>query len=157
MKSKKPLTPDAARVRAEELCVRAEHSAGEIREKLLKWGIMPYDADKIISGLIRDRYIDDLRFARAYSRDKLEYSHWGKRKIALSLYQKKVERDIINEALDEIDGDKYIEALRNVIASKKRTLAEPDTYEGRTKLFRFAVSRGFEPSLIASILSGRSV
>ncbi len=67
----------------------------------------------------------------------------------MGLYQKRVARDIINEALDEYDDEKYIESLRRALDSKRRTLADADTYEGRTKLFRFAVSRGFEPDLVA--------
>lgn len=152
MKPKKPLTPEAAQIRAEELCARAEHSSGEIREKLLKWGIFPGDAERIVSAMIKTRFIDDARFARAYVRDKIEFARWGKRKVALGLYQKKVARDIIKEALDEVDDEKYKAALRVALASKKRTISEPDTYEGRTKLFRFAASRGFEPDIIISVL-----
>lgn len=156
MRARKPLTPEAAQIRAEELCARAEHCSGEIREKLLKWGIFPSDAERIVASMIKTRFIDDARFARAYVRDKIEFSRWGKRKVALGLYQKRVARDIINEALAEFDEEKYRDALRCAIASKKRTIAEPETYEGRTKLFRFAASRGFEPDLIASVLRERN-
>lgn len=152
MRPKKPLTPEAAQIRAEELCARAEHSSGEIREKLLKWGIFPGDAERIVTAMIKTRFIDDARFARAYVRDKIEFARWGKRKVALGLYQKKVSREIIKEALDEVDAEKYKAALRVALASKKRTISEPDTYEGRTKLFRFAASRGFEPDIIISVL-----
>ncbi len=149
MKPKNPITPRDAQIKAEELCARAEHSAGEIRQKLIKWGIYPDEADRIVSAMIKARFIDDARFARIYVRYKIEFSKWGKRKVAMGLYQKRVARDIINEALDEYDDEKYIESLRRALDSKRRTLADADTYEGRTKLFRFAVSRGFEPDLVA--------
>lgn len=152
MRAKKPLTPDAARIRAEELCARADYSAGEIRERLIRWGIFPSDADRIVDALIDTRFIDDERFARAFVRDKIEFARWGKRKIALALYHKRVARDIINETLDDYDEASYLAALDAVLASKRRTIAEPDTYEGRTKLFRHAASRGFEPDLIAAAL-----
>lgn len=152
MKTRKPLTPEAAQIRAEELCARAEHSSGEIREKLLKWGVFPGDAERIVAAMIKTRFIDDARFARAYVRDKIEFSRWGKRKVALGLYQKKVSREIIKDTLDDVDDEKYKEALRMAIASKKRTMSKPDTYEGRTKLFRFAASRGFEPDIIIAVL-----
>jgi len=152
MRAKKPISPEAAQIRAEELCARGEHSSGEIREKLLKWGIAPDEAVGIVATMIKTGFIDDARFARAYVRDKIEFSHWGKRKIALGLYQKRVAREIINSALEEVDDKRYIENLRYAISAKKRTIAEPDTYDGRTKLFRFAVSRGFETSLVATIL-----
>lgn len=152
MRAKRPLTPDAAQVRAEELCARADYSSGEIRERLIRWGIYPDEADRIVERMIDSRFIDDERFARAFARDKIEYSRWGKRKVALSLYQKRVDRDIINDVLDEIDEEKYEAILAAVLATKRRSIEEPNTYEGRTKLFRHAVSRGFEPDLVAKII-----
>lgn len=154
MSSKKPLSPQAARVRAEELCARAEHSSGEILEKLRKWGIGPSDATAIVAALKKSRYIDDERFACAYARDKMEYSHWGKRKIAIGLYQKRISRELIDIALDSLDPERYEEALHAVVAAKRRSLPEPDTYDGRTKIFRHAASRGFEPDLIIKAIKG---
>ena len=152
MRAKRPLTPDAAQVRAEELCARADYSSGEIRERLIRWGIYPDEADRIVERMIDSRFIDDERFAHAFARDKIEYSRWGKRKVALSLYQKRVDRDIINDVLDEIDEEKYEAVLAAVLATKRRSIEEPDTSEGRTKLFRHAVSRRFEPDLVAKII-----
>lgn len=155
MKVRKPITPEQAMVRMEELCARAEHSSGEIMQKLLRLGIFPSDAERIVRSMTQRRFIDDSRFARAFARDKMEYARWGKRKIALALYQKRVSRELIAEALDSLDTERYRLILHELIAAKKRNLAEPDTYEGRTKLFRFAASRGFEPDLIASALRSR--
>ena len=152
MISKRPLSPEAAQIRAEELCARAEHCSHEIREKLLRWGVSPSDALRIIDSMTAKRFIDDARFARAYVRDKLEYSRWGRRKIALGLYQKRIPSATAREALDAIDPERYLAALQAILAAKRRTLAEPDTYDGRTKLFRHAASRGFEPTLIAQAL-----
>lgn len=152
MLSKRPLSAEAAQIRAEELCAKAEHCSFEIREKLLKWGIFPDDADRIVADMTARRFIDDSRFARAYVRDKLEYSRWGRRKIALGLYQKRIPRDISREALDAIDPDKYFAVLKAVIAAKRRSVSEPDSYDGRTKLFRHAASRGFEIDLIIKAL-----
>ncbi len=152
MKTKRPLTAEAALVRAEELCARAEHCSGEIREKLYKWGVGEAEREKIIVKLIERRFVYDERFARIFARDKVEFSGWGKRKIALALYQKRVDRQTINDALAEIDETRYQQRLREVIATKRRSITDADTYEGRTRLYRYAASRGFEPELIAKIL-----
>ena len=102
--------------------------------------------------LIDRRYIDDRRFSHAFVRDKLMFSHWGKRKIMMAMMQKRVDRDFIEEALDEIDDQIYFDILKKIVLAKARTINDADTYEGRTKLFRFAASRGFEPSLIAQVI-----
>lgn len=152
MKPRRPTTPQQAMVRMEELCARAEHSSGEIMQKLLRMGISSTDADHIVQSMTERRFIDDSRFAQAFARDKMEYARWGKRKIALALYQKRIPRGLIDEALDNLDEQRYRTILAELIQAKKRIIDEPDTYEGRTKLFRFAASRGFEPDLIAEIL-----
>jgi len=149
---KKPLDPAQALVRAEELCARAEHSSGEISRKLYQWGIGQADAGRIVESLIGRRFIDDRRFAAAYVRDKLEYSGWGRRKIALGLYQKRVARDIIADALADIAPDSYRSRLDSLLDRKRRTMTDADSYDGRTRLFRWAASRGFEPDMIADAI-----
>ena len=47
--------------------------------------------------------------------------------------------------------ERYEENLRHIMDVKRRSIVGPDTFEGRTKLFRFAVSRGFEPELIKNL------
>lgn len=148
MMSKKPLSPEAAQIRAEELCARAEHSSGEILEKLRKWGVPSDRAAQIVDRMIDTRFIDDARFAAAYVRDKVRFAHWGRRKIAMGLYQKRVARDIIDDALENISDDEYLKALDAVIASKMRTTPDAASYDGRTRVYRHALSRGFESPLI---------
>ena len=48
--------------------------------------------------------------------------------------------------------DIYQSNARSVIAAKLRTMSDANSYEGRTKLFRYGVGRGYEPSLVASII-----
>lgn len=152
---RRPLTIEAARAWAEDLCSRAEYASGEIRERLLRKGLSVSDAQKIVDSLIDTRFIDDARFARAFVRDKVNFSRWGKKKIALALYQKRVPRDIIRESIDEIDEDTYIKGLVELLASKMRSLgieSEELDYETKSRLYRFAASRGYESSSISAAL-----
>lgn len=142
------MTPDNALARLEAMCARAEHCAGEMREKLRGWKIPQADADKIVASLIEHRFVDDARFARAYARDKLLFSKWGKRKIAQGLALKRVDRDIARQAIEELDRQTYERILSEVLASRARLDPDMlDTYEGRVKLLRFAMQRGFESAL----------
>lgn len=150
---KKPLSPQVALTRAQDLCARAEHSTGEIRQKLARWGITAADADKVVAALTAHRFLDDERFARAYARDKLQFAHWGRRKIRLGLYQKRIDSSMISQALADIEDETYADILRHVLDAKARTMADADTYEGRTKLFRHALARGFEPDLVSRLIS----
>ena len=147
------VTPQDALVRLEQQCCRAEMSEGEARAKLRRWQIASADADKIVDSLLRGRFIDDRRFARAFVNDKVKFARWGRRKIQGALMQKRVSPDIIAEALDEIDDDTYTGGLRHIITAKISAKPElTETYEQRTNLYRWILSRGYEPRLAASEL-----
>lgn len=153
MKAQRPLTPEKALIHCETLCAKAEHSAGEIRAKLRLKGLSAGDIDRIITSLIERRFIDDERFARAYVRDKVTFALWGVRKIALGLRQKGVSRQIADQALSAIDRDQYIDNLRRLLDRKRCSLSpELSAYDANTRLFRFAISRGFEPDVVATTL-----
>lgn len=150
--NKKQISAEDAYLRATALCSRAEHSRAEIRDKLFKWGLPKNDAEIILAKLVEHRYVDDERFATAYVYDKLNFSGWGRRKIEQGLYQKGVTAEFLNSALDAIDPQLYTEIALKVLTAKAKTLPRPLTFETRTKLYRFMLSRGFESTLIASLI-----
>lgn len=146
------MDPAKALLRLEELCSRSEHCEFELRQKLYRWQIPSSDTETIINSLKHRRFVDDERFARAFVRDKVQFGRWGRRKIALALAAKRIDRDVVRSVLEEIDGEVYLQNLTDILNAKARTLEEPATYDGRTRLFRFAASRGFEPDLVASVI-----
>ncbi|MDE6160899.1 MAG: RecX family transcriptional regulator [Muribaculaceae bacterium] len=151
---KQSSTPQQAYERMADRCARAEYCSGEVRERLRRQGLSAADALAITERLQRERFIDDGRYARAFVRQKSGYSRWGRRKIAAALAAKRVDRAIIAEAMTEISPEAYAEGLRALLAAKARSHG-PDalaTYDGRTRLFRFAASRGFETTAIAAAL-----
>ena len=59
---------------------------------------------------------------------------------------------MIQEALTEIDDEKYIEVLRELIDSQRKKIKGKSEYEVKGKLYNYALSRGFEGGLIPRIL-----
>lgn len=154
MKASRPVTPEKAFERLADACARAEYCTHELREKLRRMGLTGSDADSVLQRLRAQRYVDDARFARAFVRQKAVFSRWGRRRIAYALALKRIDRAIIADAMAGIDADTYAEGLRALLAAKARSNG-PDaltTYDGRTRLFRFAASRGFESDAIADAL-----
>ena len=149
---RKQLTAENAQIRLENMCARSEHCEYELRDKLRTWGVGTQDAEKILETLHKARYYDDSRFAEAFVRDKLLYNHWGRRKIIIGLKAKRIDGQIIEEALATIEEDVYKRILKGLMKAKARSLKEGNTFEGRTKLYRFALARGFESALIGSLL-----
>jgi regulatory protein len=139
--------------RAAALCCQSEHCVADIAEKLLRWGISREDSDCIIDRLIDEKYIDESRYALAYVRDKVRFSHWGRVKIKSMLRMLRVSEQDISNAFDSFDEDEYLGVLENVIESKRRTLPEAESYASRVKLIRFALQRGFEMHEITKFIS----
>ncbi len=65
-------------------------------------------------------------------------------KIAQGLYMKKIPSDVAWRYLNEIDEEEYLSILRDLLASKRKSIHAADDYELNGKLMRFAMSRGFE-------------
>ena len=72
--------------------------------------------------LCQHKFIDDTRYARIYTEDKLRFNHWGKQKIGLMLRQKGISPEIIAEALNEIDHSQYKQNCLEILKQKWKTL-----------------------------------
>lgn len=143
---------EAALVRLEELCARSEQCTHDVRTKLFRWSVEP-PYDTIINSLTDRGFVNDERFARAFTRDKYRFDRWGRIKIARALAAKRIDRSIIDSALEEIDIKEYARNCHDLLRSKKKSLpADADPYLTRQKLLRFAAGRGYEPSLIIRLL-----
>jgi regulatory protein len=55
-------------------CSQSEHCISDLRNKLTQWGVLESDRDKIIRYLIDENYIDESRYAIAFTKDKFRYN-----------------------------------------------------------------------------------
>ncbi len=148
---------EMAIAKAETLCSRAEYSQAEILKKLMSWGVGQHNAKQIIDGLIDNRFIDNGRFARAYVAEKVEFARWGDKKIYVGLRSKGIDHDTAKEALAGINAEKYYQNIIDLVKAKAKTLEEPTTYENRSKILRFMLSRGFEGATVVKVLNNRDL
>ena len=80
---------------------RRPHSLSELRVKLLQKG---YEKDLINEVLeyLRDKnYLNDLDFAKQFSKAKLDSKGWSKKRLKSELFKKGINSDIIDEVLNE--------------------------------------------------------
>lgn len=147
---KKQIQPKQALERLEVLCVASEQCTADLYTKLSRWGITQKNADAIIRHLKANRFVDDSRFASAFTRDKLRFSHWGRFRIKLALASKKIPADIIQAALDGIDEQEYQDICCKVLRSK--STQKPTDYKSFVKLYRQAIAKGFEGSLVSALI-----
>ena len=149
---KKEMTEQEAFLQLAALCAQAEHCEQEMRDKLKRWDIDESAQDRIIQRLIRERYIDNERYARAFVKDKIRYNKWGRRKVQQALWLKRIDKDIQQRVLDEIDEKEYLDVLRPLLKQKRKTTKAESDYELNQKLVRFALGRGFTFDIIRQCL-----
>ena len=145
---KKDMTEQEAYLQLAALCAQAEHCQQEMRDKMRRWELDETVQNRIISRLVKERYIDDERYARAFVKDKIRYNKWGRRKVQQALWQKRIDADIQQRVLDEIDEKEYLDVLRPLLKQKRKSIRAASDYELNQKLVRFALSRGFTFDLI---------
>lgn len=124
------------------LCSRREYCRRDVLKKVMT--ALDGDsakAEEIVQKLVEEKYVDDRRYAAAFARDKSAISGWGQAKIKYMLAAKGVDRDIISEALGEIDDKRADDRLQKLMENKARSLK--DDPQRRMKLLRFGVGRGY--------------
>ena len=99
VKKRRDKTPEQALAALMRLCARAEKSESDARRLMRGWGLAERDAEQVLGKLVRDRFIDDGRYAEAFVREKLRLSGWGAYKIRTALQRKGIRRELIDAAL----------------------------------------------------------
>lgn len=134
--------PQKVADRLRGLCSRREYCRSDVMKK----AVAALDGDqseatRVVDLLVKERYVDDLRYASAFARDKSSISGWGSVKIRHMLSAKGISREIIDAALEEIDEEKASSRLDKLLQSKARSLK--DDPQAKLKLLRFALGRGY--------------
>lgn len=149
---KKEMTAQEAYLQLAALCAQAEHCEQEMRDKMKRWEIDETVQNRIIDRLVKERYIDNERYARAFVKDKIRYNKWGMRKVQQALWMKRIDNDIQQRVLDEIDDKEYLDVLRPLLKQKRKSTKAANDYELNQKLVRFALGRGFTFDIIRQCL-----
>ncbi len=136
------------------LCVKREYCTYDIMRKAKDWLKDDADADAranlLVNSLVADGFVDDMRYCSAYAREKSAFDGWGPLKIKSALLLKRIDRELICRALTEVDEERGKEKLERVLACKWKSLSgDPN---GKFKLIRFALSRGYEYETIRPIV-----
>jgi regulatory protein len=133
-------------------CAYQERTQQEVRHKLWDLGIKYDQAEEVIAYLTNENFINEERFALTYAGGKFRIKKWGRLKIKEGLQQKGVSAYCLNLALKSLDEDEYLQTLREIIDKKDFIEREANPFKRNHKIARFAISKGYEPELVWSIL-----
>lgn len=139
----------ADRMRA--LCSRREYCRKDLMKKVMT--ALDGDvakAEEVVAKLVEERYVDDLRYATAFARDKASIAGWGEAKIRYMLSSKGIDRELIAQALDEVDDKRAETRLEKLMENKVRSLK--DDPQRRLKLLRFGLGRGYSYDQVTEMI-----
>lgn len=148
----KEVTEQGAYLQLAQLCARSEHCQHDLLEKMRRWQMSDEAQARVMQRLVSERYVDDERYARAFVHDKIRYNKWGQRKVEQALWQKRIDEDIRQQVLDEVDDEEYLSVLRPLLKQKRRSTKAESDYELNQKLVRFALGRGYTYDIIRQCL-----
>ena len=149
---KKEKTEEEAFLQLAALCANAEHCQYDMLEKMKRWELSDEAQARVMARLIEERYVDDRRYARAFVKDKIRYNKWGRRKVQQGLWMKRIDKEIQDEVLNEIDEKEYLNVLKPLLKQKRKSIKANSDYELNQKLVRFAYGRGFTFDIIRQCL-----
>lgn len=125
-------------------CARAEVCISDARRLMTRWRVPVVDFEGIIDRLVKEKFIDEERYAEAFVRDKLSFSRWGARKISEALYQKRIPAAVIARAMEQVESGSMQERLEIDLRRKMSGIKADNIYKLKEKLIRFGISRGFD-------------
>lgn len=133
------------RKKAMDLLARREHSAQELRRKLLTREFEAESIDQVLEQLQQDRLQSDIRFTESYVNHRVN-AGVGPLKIRFELQQKGIGDALANEYLEPLA--EHWDAMMSEQRERKYGQAFPKDYGERMKQARFLQNRGFSPESV---------
>ena len=153
----KPLTPDQVLDKMAKYCAYQERCVKDVRDKLKTFDSPEEEKSKIIDYLLDNRFVNDERFAKSFVRGKVNQSGWGINKIRFHLMQKGINKEIIDEALEQTDEEVYRQRLIDILKTKSKTIKADSDFEKKRKLAAYAMQKGFEGNLVWEVLKDLAI
>ena len=128
-------------------CAYQERCISEIKQKMKDLLVGESDHAK-------NNYLNEARFVELYVRSKFNQKHWGRNKIMFELKKRGIPDSMLNNAWNDIDEADYVGQLTKILHKKKAELKTGTSQQKYQKCYAFALSKGYESSLIVAHLKG---
>ena len=127
-------------------------SRKEIRNFLTKKEIDNNTINEVIELLIKEKYIDDLSYAKAYVNDKILLTNDGPNKISSKLKELGISEDKINQALESFDKDTEREKVTKIVNKLISTNKNKSVYILKNKISYYLVNLGYNRDVINLVI-----
>ena len=110
--------------------------------------MIPQVVDTIIGHLIKHNYLNETRFAQAYTRGKFTQKKWGKKRIERELKIRDISKFNITIALREIKDEDYLKTLSKLTEKLWDKHGNREKIIQNKKVVDALIYRGWETELI---------
>ncbi len=128
-------------------------SIKEMREYLLKKDNNIDIIDKVCDRLIKNKYLDDERFTKAYIKDKLNFTTIGDYKMRKELERFGVDSVIIENNISNIDDNSLEERMKKIIEKDIRTNKKYSGIKSKNKIYNHLLSSGYSQNKVIDIIN----
>lgn len=132
----------------EYFCSYQDRCHKEVEQKLRNLTVIPELKEKIIVHLIENKYIDEERFAKSFTRGKHNYKGWGKIRIVQELKFREISKRNIDLALKEIPEETYLENFHILAEKNWEAIKERKGQKKNKKFVDFLLRKGYESGLV---------
>lgn len=139
-----------AREAALRLLARREHSAVELRTKLVGKGWPENHVDKVIPALAEAGLQSDCRFAESFTRQRAG-RRYGPRRIIAELLQRGIDPGLAAEAIESLEID-FSELAADFYRRKYGTDREGLDFRERAKRSQAMYRRGFDSEHLRGLI-----
>lgn len=121
---------------------RKERTVLEMRQWLEVREVEAEEIDRVVNFLIDNEALDDRKFAFAYVSDKRSLSGWGQTRIRETLLKRGLGRDLIEQALVQVDdqGENEVDRAARVLEDRGADLSDD---RGRSRALGLLSRRGY--------------
>lgn len=136
------------RNKLEHYCSYQERCYKEVETKLFSLQASIEEKESILIYLIENNFLNEERFSKSFVRGKHIYKGWGKIKIINELKFRGISMKNINNALLEIDEDKYLQRFHEIAEKNWESISEKNKLKKNKKFIDFLFRKGYELDLI---------
>lgn len=138
----------AARTIAYSFLARRDYAEAELRQRLLRRGVAPAVAERVLTELSAAGYVDDSRFAAAWVAARGTGKGLGRRRLRQELRQKGIDPETGDAALASYDAETELETAIEAAARRARqyppATSAAEAARQRHRLAQFLQRRGFD-------------
>lgn len=135
------------------LLSRSSKSEKQLKLKMLDKGYDEEIINNAIERLKSNKYINDDDYSERLIHDKINFSKWGKLKIKEALYNKGIDKQIIDEKLSVISNEDENQRALQLAEKKLKSLMNEEPLKRKIKLSNFLINKGFDYDTVNKVVT----